>query len=271
MRLVVALPLTLALVLFARGSLRLRTCRRPAIGAGRLVAAAVGFTALGIALCDAVHAAAHTLFTAHMAQHLLLVGIAAPALLLADPFAVTLWALPQRLRFAVGRALAPGRPLRRAATVATRMAVTWPLYVMALWLWHLPAPYDAALRSGLLHDLEHIVFFGTALLFWWPVLLPAPRLVPAPHPAARIAYLVLGALSSAALGLILSSRTEPLYATYAATAPAWGLSAADDQSWGGILMWSVGSAIDMAAVLLVVGRVLSSPAFLDRSVAVRDN
>jgi putative membrane protein len=270
-RLTVAVPLLVAVVLFARGVWRLRTCRRPAIGAGRLVAAAVAFTALGIALSDAVHAAGHQLFTAHMAQHLLLVSVAAPALLLADPFAVTLWGLPERARRAIGRLLGRGRALRRGLTVATRMAVTWPVYVLVLWLWHLPGPYDAALRSGVLHDLEHALFLGAALLFWWPVLTPGPRLGGAPHPVARVAYLVLGAVQSAALGLLLSTRGEGLYPTYAATAPAWGLTPADDLAWGGVLMWSVGAAVDMAAVLYVVGNVLTARTFLDRPVPVRDN
>jgi cytochrome c oxidase assembly factor CtaG len=271
MRLAVAVPLALAMLVFARGAWRLRTCRRPAIGPGRLVAAAVGFAALGLALSDGVHEAAHTLFTAHMAQHLLLVSVAAPALLLADPFAVTLWGLPERARRALGHALARGRWVRRLVTGATRVAVTWPAYVAVLWLWHLPGPYDAALGSSLLHDVEHVIFFGAALLFWWPALAPAPRLGPSAHPGTRVAYLVLGALQSAALGLILSTRAEALYPTYAVTAPAWGLSAAEDQRWGGVLMWSVGAAVDMAAVLYVLARVLAGPAFLDRPMPLRDN
>jgi putative membrane protein len=270
-RLTVAVPLLLMVAPFARGAWRLRTCRRPGIGAGRLVAASVAFTALGLALSDAVHAAGHTLFIAHMAQHLLLVSIAAPALLLADPFAVTLWGLPAPARRAAGRLLAPGRALRRALAFATRMTVTWPAYVLVLWLWHLPGPYEAALRSGLLHDLEHVLFFGTALLFWWPALSPAPHVGRSPHPAARVAYLVLGALQSAALGILLSTRSQALYPAYAAAAPAWGLSPTDDQAWGGVLMWSVGSAVDMAAVLYVVADVLRAPPFLDPSMAVRDN
>ena len=218
MRLVVALPLALTIVLFVRGAWRLRRCKRSGIGTFRLVAAAVGFTALGIALSDTVHAAGHALFTAHMAQHLLLVAIAAPALLLADPLAVTLWGLPGRMRGSIGRLLAPRHLLRRALAVGTRMTVAWPTYVLVLWLWHLPGPYEAALRSGPLHDFEHLLFFGAAVLFWWPVLLPAPRLAPPPHPAVRVAYLVLGALQNSALGLILASRTDPLYPSYAASA-----------------------------------------------------
>ena len=254
MRAVVTLSLAFAVVLFLRGAWRLRGCKRPGIGAGRLVAAAVGFAALTLALSDDLDAAGHALFVVHMAQHLLLISVAAPALLLADPFAVTLWGLPLRARRVFCRALTPGRALRRIVAQITRMTLTWPVYVLILWLWHLPGPYDAALRSGLVHDVEHVMFFGAAILFWWPVLEPGLRFRPRPHPGARVAYLVLGALQSAALGLVLASRAEPLYAMYATTSPAWSLSAADDQAWGGVLMWGVGSAIDMAAVLYVVTR-----------------
>jgi putative membrane protein len=255
----VAIPLVVVGLLFLRGAWRLRRSRRPGIGGARLVAAAVGFTALGVALSDAVHALGHVLFTAHMAQHLVLVAVAAPALLLADPFAVTLWGLPSAARRAIARGFVAGHPVRRVLARATRMTVTWPVYVVVLWLWHLPGPYDAALRSGVLHDLEHVLFFAAALLFWWPVLAPGPRLAPSPAPAARVAYLVLGAVQSAALGLLLSMQPEALYATYTATAPAWGLAPVDDQVWGGVLMWSVGSAVDMAAVLYVLAGVLKSP------------
>jgi putative membrane protein len=271
MRLAVAVPLAVAVVVFLRGAWRLRRGPRPGIGAARLLAAAVGFTAAGLALSEPVHVAAHLLFSAHMVQHLLLVSIAAPALLLADPCAAMLWGLPHPARRATGRLLAPGHPVRRALTSLTRMTVAWPAYVLVLWLWHLPAPYEAALRNGPLHDVEHVLFFGTAVLFWWPALGAAPRLGPPPHPAARVAYLVLGAVQSAALGLLLSTRSEALYPSYAATAPGWGLTGSEDQALGGVLMWSVGAAIDMAAVLYVLWRVLSGRAFLDRSAPMRDN
>ena len=271
MRPEVAIPLALAIVVFLRGAWHLRTVRRSGIGPGRLIAAAVGFTALGVALSDAVHRAAHDLFVAHMAQHLLLVSVAAPALLLADPFAVTLWGLPARARLLLAAGFRRGHPVRRALNAMTRPQVAWPVYVVVLWLWHLPAAYEAALRSGPLHDLEHVLFFGAAVLFWWPVLRPAPHVAMAPHAALQVGYLVLGAIQSAALGLLLASRPGALYASYASTAPAWGLTGAEDQTWGGMLMWTVGAAVDMAAIVLVVGRALETPAFLDRSRPLREN
>ena len=199
-----------------------------------------------------------------MIQHLLLVSFAAPALLMADPCAVVLFGLPSRMRHGVGHLLAPGRSLRRVLALSTRMTVAWPTYALVLWLWHLPGPYEAALRSRLLHHLEHVLFFGSAVLFWWPMLCPSPRLRPISHPAARVAYLILGALQSAALGLVLASRPEPLYANYAATAATWGLTASDDQALGGVLMWSVGAAVDMAAAF--VHRCWSHRPGVDRNV-----
>jgi cytochrome c oxidase assembly factor CtaG len=126
--------------------------------------------------------------------------------------------------------------------------VAWTLHAGALWLWHVPVAYDAALASGPLHDVEHLVFTATAVVFWWPVIDPAPRAHRAPPLGWRIVYLVLGAFQSAALGVFLLTSPQPLY--------AYGVL--DDQALGGVLMWAVGGAIDMAAVLILVYRFLAA-------------
>jgi len=194
-----------------------------------------------------LHGAAHESFAAHMMQHLLLIVVAVPALLLADPLPAVMWALPCAIRRAVRRALVAGAMPRRLWRALTRMPVAWTLHVTALWLWHVPAVYDAALASGPLHDVEHLVFAATATLFWWPVIDPAPRVSRAPALGWRIVYLVLGAFQSAALGIVLIAASRPLYA----------YGALDDQTLGGVLMWAVGGAVDMAAVLICVYRFLA--------------
>ncbi|HXG04500.1 MAG TPA: cytochrome c oxidase assembly protein, partial [Candidatus Binatia bacterium] len=196
--------------------------------------------ALGVALSEPVDRAAHARFAAHMLQHLLLVTVAAPALLLADPCPRLLWALP--------------RALRRL----TSLPAAWLLSNAVLWLWHLPAAYDAALEHGVLHDLEHLGLYAAALLFWWPILRPAPRVRPAPAPGSQVAYLVLGAVANAALGLLFVLLPASVYPTYAATMPLE--AALEDQVQGGLLMWGWGGAVDMLAVLLVVHRVLRAGA-----------
>jgi putative membrane protein len=131
--------------------------------------------------------------------------------------------------------------------------VAWTVYALVLWTWHLPVAYDAALAHGGLHDLEHLSFALAAIVFWWPVIGPAPRSATPPTAVARVVYLVLAAFSSGALGVLLAASPAPLYA-YPAIPDA--PSPLEDQAWGGIVMWAVGGAIDMAAVLAVVARVV---------------
>lgn len=245
----IALPLACLALVYVVGWARLARrsplrCR-PRLMA-RLALAFGGVTAVAIALLG-LHAAAHESFAAHMVQHLLLITVAIPALLLADPLSAVMWALPATVRRAVRRALAAPSPLRRAWRAVTRMPVAWSLHAAALWLWHIPGAYDAALASGALHDVEHLVFAATAVVFWWPVIAPAPRTHPAPL-SRRIVYLVLGAFQSAALGVFLLASPRPLY--------AYGML--DDQALGGVLMWTVGGAVDMAAVLVLVYQFLGS-------------
>jgi putative membrane protein len=245
----VALPLAVLAAVYLTGWTRL-ALRSPLRCRGRLIVrlalALTGLTAMAVALL-ALHEVAHESFAAHMVQHLLLIAVGVPALLLADPLAAALWALPAPARRVARNALGTRAPLRRAWRALTRMPVAWTLHAAALWLWHVPGVYDAALASGPLHDAEHLVFAGTAALFWWPVIDPAPRSGPAAPLSWRTVYLVLGAFQSAALGIVLVAAPRPLYA----------YGALDDQAVGGVLMWGVGSAVDMAAVLVLVYRFLT--------------
>jgi cytochrome c oxidase assembly factor CtaG len=249
----VAVPLLVALVVWSVGWARLAG-RSPARARprllGRLGLALAGLVALAVALLG-LHAAAHERFLPHMVQHLLVMTIAVPAVLLADPLPAVLWALPAPARRAAGRLVAAGAPARRAWRALTRPAVAWTLYAAVLWLWHLPPAYDAALASGWLHDLEHLALAAAAVVFWWPVIAPAPRVAAPPSPAARVVYLVLAAFQSGALGVVLAASPRVLYA-YGPRPDA--PDPLDDQAWGGVLMWAVGGAVDMAAVLLLVAR-----------------
>lgn len=250
----VTLPLALALLLHALGWTRL-ALRSPArlrqALVARLALSLAGLVLAAVALLG-LHDAAHERFAAHMAQHLLLMMVAVPLLLLADPLPAALWALPAPARRGLGALLAEGALLRRAWRALTHLPVAWILYALVLWLWHLPVAYDAALRIAWLHDLEHVSFVAAAVIFWWPVIAPAPRVTAPAPPVARVVYLVLAALSGGALGVLLAASPAPLYA-YATGDPL------ADQAWGGVLMWAVGGAIDMAAVLAVVARVLGGP------------
>jgi cytochrome c oxidase assembly factor CtaG len=246
-------PEVAAAVLIAAGACaigwwRLRR-RGDTVSRWRVAASAGGWLGVLAALSAPLDRLAHASFAAHMVQHLLLIAGAAPLLLLADPFAALCWALPAPARLGAGHLLRVGAPLRTLWRGLTAVSVAWLAHVAAVWLWHLPGAYDAAVADRVVHDAEHLVFFGTAVLFWWPIVQPAPRLRPPASDGIRVGYLVLAALQGALLGLLLAMSRETWYRAY---------PSAEDQSLGGLVMWGVGGAVDMLAVLVLVGRYLGS-------------
>jgi putative membrane protein len=234
------------------GFVRLSRRRRVPLAPRRLALALGGLMAIGIALVSPLDALAHEYFVAHMVQHMLLSIAAAPAMVLADVFPLVLWALPRAARRIVGAAFTRAGAGRWLLAWTTTPAVAWLLSVAVLWLWHLPALYDRALERALLHDLEHLAFFLSALIFWWPVMDPAPRVRPALPLRLRVVYVILAGFQSGALGLALTLSPTVLYQTYARE----GFDALTDQARGGIVMWAGSGLVDMAAVLVLVWRVL---------------
>jgi cytochrome c oxidase assembly factor CtaG len=170
------------------------------------------------------------------------------------------WSLPRGVRLAVGRWLCRGAPVRRALELGTWRPAAWLLYTLTLWGWHVPAAYELAIGEGPIHDLEHLAFFATGVLFWWSVVNPAPRLYPSGRYLARIVYVVLAHLQNALLGLALMMAPRVLYPTYAATGLGETSSPLDDQFWGGLIMWAGGGGIHMLAVLILMARLFSEPA-----------
>ncbi len=109
-----------------------------------------------------------------MLQHGLLMMAAPPLLLLGAPLAPVLRGLPHGVRTEIAGPLLGSKGLRRAARALVHPVSGWLALAVATWAWHLPAAYELALRSPAWHAFEHACFFGSALLFWWPVVLPFP-------------------------------------------------------------------------------------------------
>lgn len=218
-----------------------------------------GLMVLGLALLSPIDRFASTLFTLHMVQHLLLIMIAAPFLSLADPLLAFLWALPRRMRHKVGRLLSRDAVLRKGLWAVTWMPVAWLVFVGNLWAWHHPTAYQAALRDEVIHDLEHLTFFGTALLFWWPMINPAPRVhgrLHPGHPTLHFLYLMTAAAQTVALGALIALPERVLYPLYAAAPRLWGPSPLNDQALGGGIMW-VSAHMYLLPILLMVARLLN--------------
>jgi putative membrane protein len=259
----VLIPLGALGVLYVRGWWRLRRAPRTrgAARAWRLAAYLTGLLSVVLALCSPLELLAELSFTAHMVQHQLLLMMGPPLLLLAEPFPLMLWGLPPRLRRRVGALVARPGPVRRTLRTLTWMPIAGGLYTLTLWGWHHPVAYEAALRYPVLHDVEHLTFFGTAVLFWWPIVNPAPRLrrlSTGVMYGARIGFLILATAQNTLLGAVLGLAERALYPSYAA-APRLLLewSAVDDQSFGGGVMWS-GSHMFLIAVLVLLHRAMEA-------------
>jgi cytochrome c oxidase assembly factor CtaG len=259
----VLLPVGALAALYLQGWWRLRRSprTRSAAPGWRLAVYLLGLGGIVLALCSPLELLAELSFTAHMVQHQLLMMVAAPLLLVGAPSPLILWALPPRLRRRVGALVTRPGPIRRVLGTLTWMPVAGVLYTATLWGWHHPVAYEAALRYPVLHDIEHLTFFGTAVLFWWPVVNPAPRL----HRlgtgvmyGARIGYLILATAQNTLLGAVLGLSERVFYPSYTA-APRllmdWG--PVDDQAFGGGVMWS-GSHMFLVAVLILLHRAMDA-------------
>ncbi|HET7188697.1 MAG TPA: cytochrome c oxidase assembly protein [Gemmatimonadaceae bacterium] len=209
--------------------------------------------AILVALVSPVDALGGALFSAHMVQHLLLMMVAAPLMVLGDPMTAFLWALPPTARRAVGRWWLRQRMLRRSWRVFALPIVAWTLHVVTLWVWHLPSLYDRAVADGPLHVLEHATFFLTALLFWWVPFRPHGRRLDA---GPALLYLFAAALQSTILGAVLALARHPLYVAHLGTTRPWGLTPLEDQQLAGLWMWVPAGLVYLVALVPLALRVL---------------
>jgi cytochrome c oxidase assembly factor CtaG len=253
---IILLLLALA-ILYARGWWQLRQRGKQRLASGwRLASFLSGLVILGLAMLSFIEVLYNLLFSLHMVQHLLITMIGPPLLLLADPYPFLIWGLPENARLATGRFLAPGSATRRVLRYASNPWLIWALYVGGLWLWHLPAAYDAALTYEVLHILEHLTFFVPAMLFWWHVTGAAPRLHGRLSYGFRIGYLLAALAQNEILGIIIAFSREPLYPHYTTVPRLWGLSVLDDQMLGGALMWVPGGMMYALAAIVLIARYL---------------
>jgi cytochrome c oxidase assembly factor CtaG len=189
---------------------------------------ALGWLALVVALVSPVDALGSILFSAHMVQHELLMIVAAPLLVFGRPLATMLWALPPR-----GRAVV-GRTLQRAMHALTQPLLVTTAHAAALWIWHLPALYQATLRSEWIHALQHTSFLFTATFFWWAMLHGRYGRI---GYGMAVVYVFITGLHSGLLGALIAFSPNLWYPIYDATTARWGLDAMEDQQLAGFVMW----------------------------------
>jgi len=189
-----------------------------------------GWLFLTLSLISPLHPLGEVLFAAHMAQHEVLMLIAAPLLALSRPLTPMLWGLPAASRRPIGRFSKSMQPFW---TFLTRPVHAFLIHAVALWAWHIPGLFQATLRSDWIHAAQHASFFGSALLFWWSLFYAHGR----SGFGAALLYVFGTAVHTSILGALLTFSTTLWYPAYAATTRAWGLTPLEDQQLGGLIMW----------------------------------
>lgn len=210
----------------------------------------LGYATLVVALLSPLHSVGEQFFSVHMVQHLLLTLVAAPLLLLSASMPVLLWALPKRDRATVGRLFGQPGAIRSVLQFLTQPLIALGLFVATQWIWHQPVAYDWALENRWAHYFEHISFFLTAILFWWPVIGAPPLPSPLRYPA-RLGYTFFGWLPNSVLGAGISLSRAPLYPYYVSAAQSAHIDPLFDQQLAGLIMWVPGDVV-FAAILLIL-------------------
>ena len=247
-------PITIVLLIlsacvYAAGVWRLWHRAGIGRGIGRWQAAAFagGLVSVAAALLSPIAWLSEILFSVHMSQHETLMLVSAPLLVFGHPLFVCLWALPSRAREACGAWS------RKPAVSGPWFVVTGPLTVfllhgLALWIWHVPSFYEAALANDGVHALEHLCFVVTAGLFWWGMVHGRYGRM---GYGVGVLYVFLTAIHSSLLGALMTVAPRILYTAYAQSAAEWHVDALEDQQLAGLLMW-----VPSGVVFIVLGLAL---------------
>jgi len=219
-----------------------------------------GWACLALALVSPLHWLGERLFVAHMIEHTTIMAVAAPLIAVSRPIGAVLWALPQRVRLAVGR-VSKSRGVSALWRMAREPLTATALQALVLWIWHMPALYQLALTHVLAHRLQHLSFLLAASLFWWSLFYS-----PARSRAYGVALfcLFVTMMQSGILGALLTLSRRIWYPAQDVFADAWGLSALEDQQLAGLVMWVPMGLIYTAAALLLAAQWIRTAADPDR-------
>lgn len=203
-----------------------------------------------IALLSPLDALSEELSSVHMIQHMLLMMVAAPLIVIGSPSVVLAWGLREWSKgsgnsYFVFAFRLPSVP------ILWQPQFLWGLYALTLWSWHHPVMYQAALRDPLVHDAQHLSFFVVGCLFWRVCLDPlgGRRLCP----AVALIYLFATSLHASALGVFLALSPRPWYHDYLGRTGAWGLTPLQDQQLAGLIMWMPSCLIYPAVAAALFG------------------
>jgi cytochrome c oxidase assembly factor CtaG len=247
----------LSSVVYGRGWWKLHQRRPDYFVFRHLLCFVAGEIAVFVAIASPLHELTEISLTAHMIQHVLLMMVIPPLILLGTPHLVLLFGLPDVMLHGVLRPFFGWTPLKRLVRFLFHPVSCWIAFVATTLSWHTPVMFELALRSEFWHAVEHTCFLTTALLFWWPVIQPWPSRTRWPR-WAMILYLFLADFQNTALSAFLIFCDRVVYPTYAAAPRVLGMSALEDQAAAGAIMWVPGSFVFFIPMLWITIRLLTS-------------
>lgn len=255
----VTLSIGLLLATYTIGLIRFRRRAGPARAPSRLriLAMVAGLLVIEIALASPLDGLADQLLSAHMAQHLLLMLIAAPLLVAARPTAYLVWSLPRSCRRILSDLWNP-MGLSRCVRLFKAPALCWTSFCVTVILWHIPALYRWAMADEFHHALMHLSFLGAALLFWSVVIAPAHRR--RIDAASAGLYVFTAALATGLPGALITFARHPLYVDAPHGSMPFGFSALNDQQLAGLIMWIPMDLILFGVALALFGAALNPSA-----------
>ncbi len=248
--------IVLSAIVYLRGWILLRRAGLPYLPPWRAITFLFGLLTLWIALASPLDVFNGFVLTAHMLQHMLLMMVAPPLVLLGEPLIPMVRGLP---RFAAREFAGPflNWPVaQRVGQKLTHPVVALLLMGCAMFAWHTPWLYELALRSSSWHQTEHACFFITSLIFWWPVVQPWPSRAQWPR-WAMVPYLLVADLQNTALSAIMVFSDRILYPSYSVAPRLFGFSAQEDQVAAGSIMWVVGSLAYIVPAIIIAVQCLS--------------
>ena len=230
-------------VLLAAAVVYVRRWRSVDASAWRLLSFLTGLAVAALALFSPIDSLGEDLFLMHMVQHILLLDLV-PILCILGLTRVILRPVARTLL-----------NLERSLGFLAHPAFAIFGYVGAMWVWHIPALYDAALEHPVVHVLEHVFFAGAGALYWWHLLSP----IRSRHFGGMgpVIYMAATKVLVGVLGIGLTFAPDALYAFYEDQPRYWGLSASTDQAVGGLIMATEQSIIMGIALVTLFVRALS--------------
>jgi cytochrome c oxidase assembly factor CtaG len=246
----------LAGFLYLRGWFHLHSACVHTIPPWRAGSFFLGLFLIWLAVGSPLAAFDEELLTVHMVQHLLLMTVAPPLILVSAPVMPLLHGLPRKFLRSILGPLFRSPAMQGIGRVLSQPAFCWLAAVAALLGWHAPAAFTLGLQSEAWHAVEHACFLGSGFLFWWPVVQPWPS-VPRWPRWSMLVYLFLATLPCDILSAFLAFCDRVVYTVYLSTPKHLGISALEDQQCAGALMWTCVTIVYLLAAAILTIRLLS--------------